>query len=118
MVVRFLIEHARFAWSRLVNGCIKSLRRQSPASDHELPRPLDRFLLEIIAKTPVAEHFEESVVIGIEPNVFEIVMLATGANAFLRVSHARWLPGRLLLAQKNRHELVHARVGEEQIRGV
>ena len=45
-------------------------------------------------------------------------MFSAGADAFLRVGHARRIPLRLLLPEKNRHELVHARVGEEQIRRV
>jgi hypothetical protein len=45
-------------------------------------------------------------------------MFASGANTFLRVGHARWFPRRPLLAEKDRDELVHARIGEEQIRRV
>ena len=45
-------------------------------------------------------------------------MFPAGANAFLRVGHARRLPRRLLLSEKNRHELVHAGIGEKQIRRV
>ena len=86
--------------------------------DHELPRPFDRFLLEIITEAPIAQHLEKSVVISVEPDVFEIVVFPPGANAFLRVDNARRLPGRLLLAEKNGHELIHAGVGEKQIRRV
>jgi hypothetical protein len=42
-------------------------------------------------------------------------MFSTGANTFLGVGHARRLPRRFLLAKKNRHELVHAGVGEKEI---
>ena len=35
-------------------------------------------------------------VIGVEADVFEVVVLAAGANAFLRVGHARRIPRRLL----------------------
>ena len=57
-------------------------------------------------------------VIRVEPDVFEIVMFSSGADAFLRVSHAWRFPWRFLLREKNRHELVHAGIREEQIRGV
>ena len=53
--------------------------------------------------------------IGIEPDVFEIVMFPSSANAFLGVGHARRLPWRLLLSEKDRDELIHARVGEKEI---
>ncbi len=51
----------------------------------EFPGPLDGFLLEVIAEGPVPEHLEERVVIGVEPDVIEVVVLAAGADAFLRV---------------------------------
>ena len=57
-------------------------------------------------------------VIGVEPDIFEIVMFSAGANAFLRVNDARRFPWRFLLREKNRHELVHAGIREKQIRRV
>jgi hypothetical protein len=57
-------------------------------------------------------------VISVKPDVFEIVVFPPGANAFLRVGHARRLPRWLLLTEKNRDELIHARVGEKQIRRI
>ena len=115
MVVRFLIELTGFVRPGFVNGRVKSLRRKFPAVHDQFPRPFDRFLFEIIAETPVAEHLEEGVVIGVEADVFEIVVLAAGANAFLGVGHPRRIPGRFLLPEKNRDELVHAGVGEKQV---
>src|SRR2546429_4580829 len=111
-----MIELARLARSRFVNGRVKPLRWKFPALDDKFPRPLDRFLFEIVAKAPVAEHLEKGVMIGVEPDIFEVVVFAASANAFLRVRDARRIPRRLLLAEKNGHELVHARVGEKQIR--
>ena len=92
MIVRFLVELARLAGPGLVNRRVKPLRRKFPALDQQFPRPFDRFLLEIIAKAPVAEHLEKRVVIGVESDVFEIVVFAAGANAFLRVGDARRIP--------------------------
>ena len=100
MIVRFLIELARIARPGLVNRRVKPLRRKFPAFDHQFPGPFDRFLLEVIAEAPVAEHFEKRVVIGVEPDVFEVVMLAAGANAFLRVDDARRIPWRLSAARE------------------
>ena len=53
--------------------------------------------------------------IGIEPDVFEIVMFPSGSNAFLGVGHARRIPWRLLLSEKDRDELIHTRICEKQI---
>src|SRR5204862_829176 len=118
MIVRFLVELTRLVRSRLVNRGVKTLRRKLPALDHKFPRPLNRLLLEVIAKAPVAEHLEERVVIGVESDVFQVVVFSAGPNALLRVSEARGVPRRLLLPEKNRDELVHARIREEQVRRV
>ena len=118
MIVCFLIELARFVRSGFVNRRVKPLCGKFPAINDQLPRPLDRFLFEIIAEAPVAEHFEKRVVVRVQPDIFEIVMLSTGANAFLSVGQARWIPRRFLLSQKNRYELVHAGIREQQIRRV
>ena len=45
-------------------------------------------------------------------------MFAASPNAFLRVGHARRIPERLLLREKNRDKLIHACIGEKQIRRV
>src|SRR6516162_3427189 len=103
MIVRFLVELTWLARARFVNRGIKALRRKFPTFDQKFPGPLDCFLFEVIAKTPVAEHFEKCVVISIDAHILEIVMFTTGANALLRVGHARRLPLRFLLAEKNRH---------------
>jgi len=55
------------------------------------------------------------VVVGVDADLFEVVVLARHAEAALRVGHARVL--RPDLAQKNLLERVHARIGEHQ-RGV
>ena len=56
--------------------------------------------------------------IGVEPDVLEIVMFSASADAFLRVNHAWRFPWRLLKKKKNRHELVHAGIREQQMRRV
>ena len=56
--------------------------------------------------------------IGVESDIFEIVVFAAGPNAFLGIGHARRIPRRFLLTKKNWHELVHAGVGEKQVRRV
>ncbi len=44
--------------------------------------------LEVVAERPVSEHLEERVVIGVETDVVEVVVLAAGADAFLRIGRA------------------------------
>src|ERR1043166_8475129 len=75
--------------------------------------------------------------VGVEADVFEVVVLAAGADALLGVGGAgvscggwemgdgRWENGAgpfgnvgRALAEEDRHELVHAGVGEEQVGGV
>src|SRR5207249_1195207 len=118
MIVRFLIKLAWFAWPRLINCGIKPLRGKLPALDNQLPGPFDCLFLEVVAETPVTEHLKKSVVIGVEPDVFEIVMLSAGTNTFLCVGDSGTIPTRFLLAEKNRHELIHAGIGKKQVRGV
>ncbi len=57
-------------------------------------------------------------VIGVEADIVEIVMLTTGADALLRVRRASGRVGAFGLAEKNRDELVHASVREQQVRRV
>src|SRR5437667_5393623 len=115
MIVRFLVELSRLTGPRFVNGRVNSLRRESPAFNNKLPRPLDRLLLEIITEAPIPQHLKKGVMICVESDVFEVVMFPSGANAFLRVGDARRIPRRFLLSEKNGHELVHASIGEKQI---
>lgn len=43
--------------------------------------------LEVIAKRPIAHHFEERVMIDVLANVVQIVVLSTCTNAFLGVDY-------------------------------
>ena len=70
---------------------------------------------EIIAEGKIAEHLEKGVVAIGEADIFEVVMLAAGADAFLASGGAVVVA--LLDAEENILELVHPGVGEEQ-RGI
>jgi hypothetical protein len=118
VVVRFLVELTRLAGPGFVNGRVKPLARKFPSVDDQLPGPVDRFLFEVIAEAPIPQHLKKGVVIGVEPDVIEIVMLPAGANTLLRVDDARRVPGRFLLPEENRDELVHPGIGEKQVRRV
>ena len=45
---------------------------------------LDRALLEVVAEGEIAEHLEEGVMARGVADVIEVVVLAAGADAFLR----------------------------------
>jgi hypothetical protein len=67
---------------------IESVRIQLKLADQTLPRHINGFLFEIISKTPVAEHFKESVVVNILANIVQVVVLASRPNALLRIDRA------------------------------
>ncbi len=81
----------------------------------QVPGEVDGFGFEVVAEGEVAEHFEERVVAAGVADVFEIVVFAAGADAFLRGGGAGVIAR--FEAQEDLLELVHAGVGEEQ-RGV
>ena len=80
-----------------------------------LPCPGDGFLLEVVAKRPVAQHLEHGVVVGIVTHFLQVVVLSAYAKAFLRVSNS--FVFRRVVAQNDIFKLVHSRIGEHQ-RGV
>ena len=100
----------------LEDGRVQPALVQAPHLRQQLPRPADRFLLEVVAERPVAEHLEEGVVIGVLAHVVEVVVLAAGPDALLRIDRALVRPR--ARAEEHVLELVHARVGEQQRRVV
>ena len=80
----------------------------------ELPRPRDRFGLEVVTEAPVAEHLEEAEMTSRAADVVEVVVLASGPHAFLDRRGPRWAERRLLFAEEVRDELHHPRVGEHR----
>jgi hypothetical protein len=73
----------------LVDGDPDPLGVEPEGLGRVLPRPRDRLLLEVVPEAPVAEHLEEHEVAGGAPDVVEVVVLATGAHALLRVGDPR-----------------------------
>ena len=102
----------------LVDGGVEAVLREFPDLRDELPSVVDGLALEVVAEGPVAQHFEERVVVGVQANVFEVVMLTAGADALLGIGGAAGGIRALRLAKEDRDELVHPGVGEEEIRGV
>ena len=115
IIVCLLIEFTGIAIARFVHRGVQTLFRETPRAGDQFPGPFDGFLFEIITKGPVAQHLEKRVVIGIHPHIFEVVVFAAGANTLLRVSGAPRRVRAVLFAEKDRHKLVHAGVGEQQV---
>ncbi len=88
---------------------------QAPDFGEQLPRPGDGLLFVIIAKRPIAQHLEESVMIGIVSYILQIVVLTGDPHALLSVSSPRIPP--FLQSQEDVFKLIHARIGEQQ-RGI
>ncbi len=80
------------------------------------PCIVDGSLLEVVAKAPVAEHFEHGVVVSIVTYLFEIVVLAAHSQAFLRVCAAARVG--FTRTENNVFPLVHTCICEHQRRVV
>ena len=71
-----------------------------------------RLPLEIgVVKGPIAEHFEEGVMVSVVPDVEQIVVFSSDPNALLKVRHGV-STNRLVLREKSAFELIHAAVDE------
>src|SRR5260370_4757944 len=78
----------------------------------QLPGVGDGFFLEVIAKGKIAEHLEKSMMALGEADIFEVVVLAAGAHAFLR--GGGFIVVAFFQAEEDVLELVHPGVGEKQ----
>src|SRR5271165_707085 len=97
VAVGFFVKIGRIPRPGLVDRGIETFGREMPALNEQFQGPVNRFFFEVIAKAPVAEHLEEGVMIGVKPNVIEVVMFAAGPDAFLGVRSARRLKRWFLL---------------------
>ncbi|CCJ89598.1 hypothetical protein BN132_1526 [Cronobacter turicensis 564] len=80
----------------------------------QLPGVLDSVMFEVVTEAEVAQHFEEGVVAGGVTDVFQVIVLTTGAHAALRGRRA----GIITLVETKEYilELVHPGVGKQQSR--
>ncbi len=78
----------------------------------QLPTECDCVFLEIVAEGKIPEHFEKGMVAGRVADIVEVIVLAAGANAFLRCRRAR--AGGRLGTGKDVLERHHAGIDEEQ----
>mmetsp|Transcript_122309 Transcript_122309/g.191848 ORF Transcript_122309/g.191848 Transcript_122309/m.191848 type:complete len:205 (+) Transcript_122309:2390-3004(+) len=83
----------------------------------QVPRPSNSLLLEIIAERPISKHLEEGMMINILSDIFQVIVLSTGANAFLRIRCTFQLCERMLwinLSNKDGLKLIHASIDEQE----
>ncbi len=102
----------------LVNRGVETAGGEFPDLRDEFPGEVDRLAFEVIAEGPIPEHLEERVVVGVETDVFEVIVLTASADTLLGVRGPTGGIGALGLAEEDGHKLVHACVGEEQVRRV
>ena len=81
----------------------------------EFPGPINGLLLKVVSKGPVAEHFKQRVVVGVNTHLLEVVVLATDAQALLAVRNPR--VNYRLGTDEHVFKRIHSRVGKHQ-RGV
>ena len=72
----------------LVDSRVDAVGREIPDIDDEFPSPIDSIFFEIITKGPIPQHFKKGMVIGIEPDVIEVVVFPPGTDAFLSIGSA------------------------------
>ncbi len=98
----------------LIDGDPEFFCRQTELFSQQFPGELNCLALEIITEREVAQHFKEGVMTGGVSDVFQIVVLAAGADAALRRGCPRI--GSLLITEEDILELHHTRIGEQQCR--
>ena len=94
------------------HGGIKEVLVYSVHIREKLPSPVDSLGLEVIAKAPVAKHLEHGVVVGVVPNLFQVVMFSADSQALLCVYGA--VECSCLVAEEDVLELVHSGVGKHE----
>ena len=105
------------AWNillgRTLEHCyIEILRIQLEHINQILPSHIDSTLLEVVAETPVAQHLEHGVVVGVVTNLLQVVMLSANTQALLCIRSTTWLG--VTCAENNIFPLVHTCVRKHQ----
>ena len=98
------------------DGDVEAVFGEAVVLGDQVPGEPDGIGFEVVAEGEVAQHLEEGVVAAGVADVFEVVVLAAGADAFLRGGGAGVVA--LLEPEEDFLELVHAGVGEQQRRVV
>ena len=96
------------------NGDVQAILVELANHGQELPGPINGFLLEVVSKGPVTQHFKEGMVVGVDAHFFEVVVLPAHAKALLAVGNPRMKHG--FSAHKNVFKRIHSRIGKHQRR--
>ena len=112
----FVVAFESISLAALKHGGIEVFRIDFQHIHQKFPRPVDGFVLEIVAKRPVAKHLKHGVVVGVVAHFLQVVVLTAHAKALLAIGGSA--PLWHLVAQNNILELVHAGIGEHQCRVV
>ena len=111
----FVVAAQAFFGRAFENGGIEVGWVELQHVDEVFPSHVDGAFFEVVAKTPVAEHFKHGVVVSVVSHLFQVVVLAAYAETFLRVgAAARFWVAR---AEDDVFPLVHTRIGKHE-RGV
>mmetsp|Transcript_16885 Transcript_16885/g.34892 ORF Transcript_16885/g.34892 Transcript_16885/m.34892 type:complete len:230 (+) Transcript_16885:2611-3300(+) len=111
----FFVRRSLFISGKV--GGIQSFLIEFEFFRQTFPRHFNGALLEVIAKGPIAQHFKKGMMIDILAHIIQIIVFATGANAFLRVDGTFQFGHfqiRIASAQKEWFVLIHTRIGKEQ----
>ena len=95
---------------------VQSVLVDAVDSGQQFPCPVYRLGLEIIAETPVPEHLEHCMVVGVMSHFFEVVVLSADSQTFLTVGHSPVF--RSAVPEEPVLELVHPGIGEHECRVV
>src|SRR5512133_2872691 len=69
------------------NCSVKSVFGNAKTAVEKFPCPLYRFLLEIIAERPVAQHFKHCMMVGVMTHFLKVIVLARYPQALLGIGH-------------------------------
>ena len=111
-LLRLFVHGGAVLGGTLEHGGVELLGIDAVDLGQQLPGHVDGPFLEIVAETPVAEHLEHRVMVGVMSHLFEVVVLAAHAEAFLRIRST--VVSGLCITQEYILELVHAGIGEHE----
>ena len=83
--LRFRIKAGAIFGAALEHCRIKQVFVYPVNFSKKFPRPVYRLGLEIISKTPVAEHLKHGMMVCIMPNLFKVIMLSADSQTLLRI---------------------------------
>src|SRR6185503_8908620 len=87
VVKRLGVYRQAFLFVAAENGYIQAVFVYFINLRQQFPAPGDGFLFKVVAKAPVAQHLEHSMVIGIDTYFLQVVMFAGYPQAALGIGH-------------------------------